>query len=277
MEKKLLALCGLKFNPFAPGLPTSALHCPPAIEDFCWRVEQLVSDGGFALVTGDPGTGKSAALRILAERLSLIRDVTIGLVSRPQASVADFYRELGHLYGVALAPHNRWAGAKALRERWLAHIEASLARPVLLIDEAQEMSTAILSELRLLSSTDLDSKVLLTIVLSGDMRLAARLQTPELLPVTSRIRTRLRTEAVQPPQLREHLLHLLKQAGNPKVMTPGLVATLCEHAAGNLRAMTSMANEMLTLAMHDEIEQLDEPLYLRTFPLEPQTKKRRSA
>jgi hypothetical protein len=59
---------------------------------------------------------------------------------------------MGDLFGVELAPHNRWAGAKVLRDRWQAHIDASLSRPVLIVDEAQEMKPAVLAELRLLSS-----------------------------------------------------------------------------------------------------------------------------
>ena len=150
MNKKLLALYGLKWNPFAPDVPVEALHVTPRIASFCWRVQQLVGEGGFALVTGAPGAGKSVTLRVLAERLSEQRDVKIGLCSRPQANLADFYREMGDLFGVELRPHNRWAGAKVLRERWQTHIDASLARPVLVVDEAQEMLSTVLSELRLL-------------------------------------------------------------------------------------------------------------------------------
>ena len=52
MNKKLLALYGLKWNPFAPDVPAEALQLTPRIESFCWRVEQLAGEGGFALVTG---------------------------------------------------------------------------------------------------------------------------------------------------------------------------------------------------------------------------------
>ena len=66
MSKKHLALYGLKWNPFAPDVPVEALHVTPRTQSFCWRVEQLAQEGGFALVTGAPGTGKSVTLRILA-------------------------------------------------------------------------------------------------------------------------------------------------------------------------------------------------------------------
>ena len=57
--KKLLALWGLKWNPFTPELPGDALLVTAKIENFAWRVEQLVQEGGFALISGESGTGKS--------------------------------------------------------------------------------------------------------------------------------------------------------------------------------------------------------------------------
>jgi type II secretory pathway predicted ATPase ExeA len=274
MNKKLLSLYSLKFNPFSPEVPTSALWITPAIESFCWRIEQQIGEGGFVLATGEPGTGKSAALRILAERLGNLRDVVVGVLSRPQASLADFYRELGYLFSVPLSPHNRWAGAKALREKWLHHIESCLYRPVLLIDEAQEMTSLVFSELRLLSSVDLDSRSILTLVLAGDRRLAARLEEVELLPIASRIRSRLRTEPLTAPQLLQCLTHLLKMAGNPKLMAASLLQTLCEHAAGNLRLLMNMGNDLLAAAIHQERDQIDEKLFFEVFALDPKPAKK---
>src|SRR5258708_39125766 len=132
-----------KWNPLAPDVAVEALHVTRRIESFCWRIQQLVGEGGFALVTGAAGAGKSVTLRLLAERLSEQRDVKVGVCSRPQANLADFYREMGDLFGVELRPHNRWAGAKVLRERWQTHIDASLARPVPIADEPQDMPSTV--------------------------------------------------------------------------------------------------------------------------------------
>lgn len=274
MNKKLLGLYGLKFNPFSPDIPVSAFWVSPPIESFCWRIEQQIGEGGFALAVGQPGTGKSTALRLLSDRLSNLRDLAVGVLTRPQAQLADFYRELGHLFGVALSPHNRWNSSKSLREKWLAHMEASVYRPVLLIDEAQEMNTAVFSELKLLSSADLDSRSILTIILAGDNRLISRLESPELLPIASRIRSRLRLEGFTPKELQEGLNHLLKNAGNPRLMTTGLVQTLCEHAVGNLRLLMNMSNDLLAAASHQEREQLDEKLYFEVFATDPKPSKK---
>ena len=265
MNKKLLSLYGLKWNPFAPEVPVEAFHVGARLDSFCWRVEQLVGEGGFALVTGLSGLGKSVTLRVLAERLSALRDVQIGVLSRPQAGLHDFYRELGELFGVQLQPHNRWGGAKALRERWQAHIDASLCRPVLIIDEGQEMQLAVLNELRLLCSARLDSHLLLTVVLAGDQRLIERFRSEELLPLGSRMRVRLALERATPEELRELIHHALAKAGAPKLMTTELVATLCDHAQGNLRALMNMAGELLATAAQREAAQIDEQLFFDTF------------
>lgn len=266
MNKTLLAVYGLKWNPFSSELPTEALYLPPRLADFFWRIEHVhVREGGFALVHGDPGTGKSVVLRALAERLERSADLMVGVLTHPQSRLADFYRELGDVFGVALRPHNRWAGFKALRERWLAHLEATRLRGVLLVDEAQEMNATTLSELRLLAQARFDSRPLLAIVLAGDARLTEALKHEDLLPLGSRIRCRLTLDYASREELAACLDHLLASAGNPGLMSPALKQTLCEHSGGNYRVLTNLAAQLLATGAQRELPQLDEQLYFEVF------------
>jgi len=202
--------------PFTADVPVEALWTPPSLDHFRWRMEQQVREGGFALITGDPGTGKSVALRLLAHHLATLPDVEVGVVMRPQSGLGDFYREIGALFGVVLAPHNRWAGFKALREKWLVHVEAT----------------------------------------------------------ASRIRVRLNLDYLTPKELLDWLRHAIDQAGNPQLMTPELMTTLAEHAAGNLRVLSIMASDLLALAARRELRQLDQKLYLDAYAQQPRPRSR---
>ena len=275
---KLLALYGLKWNPFSPELPTEALLVSQKIDSFCWRVENaLLREGGFALISGEPGSGKSVVLRLLAGRLSKLHGLVVGVLSHPSSRLADVYRELGELFGIELRPHNRWATFKSLRERWLAHMHETRLRPLLLIDEAQELLPSVLAELRLLSSTQFDSRAVLTVVLAGDGRLAEKLRHVDLRPLDSRIRLRLSMDVATGEELNACLNHLLEQAGNPTLMTEALKSAICDHALGNYRAMTTIAATLLTVALERDLHQLDEKLYFEVFAPEPHKPRRAGA
>ena len=262
---KLLSLYGLKFHPFRPDVPASALFISPSVDSYLRRVELGISDGGFAMITGDPGTGKSVILRLLAERLRALPDVVVGTLEHPQSRTMDFYRELGDVFSVPFAVHNRWAGFKALRSRWGDHISSTHCRPVLIVDEAQETHSAVLNELRILASKDLDSKQLLCVFFAGDARLPERLRAPELLPLGSRIRRRLALDYASPSELLACLEHLLDAAGNASLMTKELKTTLADHAAGNYRVLMNLADELLSVAADRDLPRLDEKLFLEVF------------
>ena len=213
-----------------------------------------------------PGTGKSVALRIVAGRLQAVRDVTVGVIERPQSKSTDFYRELGDIFAVKLAPHNRWGGFKALRERWKTHVASSRIRPVLLIDEAQEMSPDVLCELRILSSADFDATSLLTVVLSGDGRLLELLRQEDLVPLGTRIRTRLVTEAASRERAAGSCFTTRwRRPATRRLMTAELMDTLVDHSAGNYRLLMTMGAELLAYGMAHEVAQLDEKCYLEVF------------
>ena len=264
-DTDLRSLYGLKYNPFLPDVPAQALFTIPGSEHFAQRVQSMAAQGGFALISGDPGLGKSKTLQQIAYRLEQIPDLTVGVMQRPQSALGDFYRELGELFNVGLSPANRYGGFKALRARWQSHCQSTLLRPVLLIDEAQQVSTDCLTELRLLQSHHFDSQSLLFTVLCGDSRLPERFRSADLLPLGSRIGLRLVLLPLSPEQLVDYLSFALDQAGNRQLMSAELIRTLAAHAANNLRVLNQMAAELLAAAVKRNLPRIDESLFFELF------------
>ena len=267
------SLFGLKYNPFLPDLPPEALYDIPGTASFGLRVRSMAEHGGFALITGEPGLGKSKTLQKIAHQLEQIPDLTVGVMQRPQSKLGDFYRELGELFHVNMSPSNRYGGFKALRDRWKSHCQSTLLKPVLLIDEAQQVSSECLTELRILQSHQFDSQSLLFTILCGDNRLPDRFRTADLLPLGSRIGTRLVLEPLSPEQLQDYLDFALEQAGNSQLMSDELILTLSGHAANNLRVLNQMAAELLAEAAQQNLPRIDESLFFKLFS--PQTNKPR--
>lgn len=119
-DPRLRARYGLKYNPFDPQLPTEDIWSAPGFDLFASRIENLTRGGGFAMLTGDVGAGKSKAFQALSGRLSAVPDLVVGIMERPQSSPSDFYRELGRLFAVDLSPANR-----ALQEAWDGYQKAA--------------------------------------------------------------------------------------------------------------------------------------------------------
>lgn len=277
-DRQMMALYGCVHLPFSADIPDRALWIPPTAELFLGRVVRLTSGGGFALIVGETGLGKSKILQAAAARLREIDGLSVGVMQRPQSSVSDFYREMGELFRLNLSPANRYGGFKRLREVWREHAERHLLRPALLVDEAQEMPAACLSELRLLSSDRFDGRNLLTVALSGDARLLHRFRDPSLAPLCGRIRARLNLKAYSDDEMRSFLEHQLEQAGCPALMTAELKDALVGHAGGNLRVLTHMASDLMEAGAAEDASRLDEKLFVETFsPVRPSRGGRRGS
>ena len=259
--RKVLSMYGLKFNPFDSEKPTASILLSKRNGKELWKIENLVMDGGIAAIIGDPGTGKSAFLRYVVDHLEKIPDAQVVHLDRPQSSLADFYRELGAIFHLELRVSYRWGGFSALREKWARHIQSTLLRPVLIVDEAQLMHPQTLTELRLLSSEKFDSRKLLTVILAGDQRLASKLTMPELLPLKSRIRPYIDFSLLAKEELVDMLRHILDSAGNSALMSDDLITLLADQSCGNPRTMMQTGLDLLMAGAVQERDILDESLY----------------
>lgn len=269
MNRTQLNFFSIKFNPFQASVPIDALYVSPKVDSFCRRIEAGLQDGGFSIVTGEPGCGKSVALRLLTHRLSSHRDVLVATMQRPQSKPIDFYRELGEHFSIPVSMSNQWGGFNALRARWVEHIASCRLRPMIIVDEAQEMIDSVFNELRLLTSRSFDSESLLSIVFAGDSRLTDRFRHPNLVPLGTRIRRRLVFDYASHDELASCLRHLIDAAGNSALLSASLQSALVDHAAGNYRVLMNSADELLQAAFERQVSVLDEQLFFDVFATTP--------
>lgn len=93
------------------------------------------------------------------------------------------------------------------------------------------------------------------------------------------LRTRIRFEPDSVHDLSECLRHVLDKAGNAQLLTPGALAALAEHSAGNLRTLMALGQDLLHAAAVREVRQIDEKLFFEVFavtpPKTPDAKRRR--
>ena len=137
------------------------------------------------------------------------------------------------------------------------------------------MQTPVLNELRLLSSIKLDSRIIITIILSGDNRLLEKLKLPSLLPFYSRMRVKMHQDSLSKEELQDILSKAMARAGNGSLMNENLIKILSEHSSGNIRSLMIMSHNLLLEGFKKEINQLTDSLFLELFNYSSSNRKKR--
>lgn len=183
-------------------------------------------DGGFVLLTGEVGTGKTTVCRCFLEQLPDATDVAF--VLNPKLNVEELLAticdELSIPYigdSISVKDYVDCINNFLLRQH------ADGRHTVLIIDEAQNLSADVLEQLRLLTNLETHEKKLLQIVLLGQPELQEMFRQPELRQLSQRVTARFHLNALQAEEVGPYVYHRLAIAGaiDPKSMFPAATIT----------------------------------------------------
>jgi len=178
---------GLKELPFALTPDPRFIYFTPSHTEVMANLHYGIESGkGLIVVTGEVGTGKTTILRWMMQRLD--RTVLVAYIFNPRLSVTEFYQHLASLLDVQkweTKPELLTSLGQALDSRHSRGL-----RTVLIIDEAQGLSPALLEEIRLLSNFESDTAKQLQIVLTGQPELRNVLNYPDLRQLKQRVALR---------------------------------------------------------------------------------------
>lgn len=205
----------------------------------------IVNQAGFTIVTGAIGSGKTTLVRKLVE--SLEGDVVLAVINNTSQSLG------GLLEWIMMAFHQPFENRVYPRlfmdfQNFLHEIHASGKRVVLVIDEAQNLSPAILEELRMLSNANIDS-MMLQLILVGQPELRDILRAPELLQFAQRVSSDYHLQPLSMKDAIAYIDHRIRVAGGqPELFTRSAKIRIYSAADGVPRTINIIADRCLVYA-----------------------------
>lgn len=145
----------------------------------------LGEGGGFAMLTGEVGTGKTTVARAMLSNLD--HSVHAGLILNPTFSNLELLEAICDEFGLEYQSGSSLKTLNQLIHQFLLHNHANGVQTLLVIDEAQHLSAEVLEQLRLLTNLETESQKLLKVLLIGQPELQQKLQMPQLRQLAQRI------------------------------------------------------------------------------------------
>lgn len=247
---------GLSHMPFGSDLPVGKLFRWQAFNDGMAYLTMVVNYRRIGILTGEPGTGKSTILRTFVGSLKDDGHPVIYIAEAGLESRAFNYLVLSAL-GVE-PKRDRTAAKQQLRNCLLEHLE-NMHTPIILIDEAQFLTPAMLEELRLLTNTCYDSISPVALLLAGQTELRTRLTMSHTAAISQRVGLRCHLSPLTASETKDYIEHHLKVSGATRsIFTESACAAVHQHSHGVCRVVNNLATTSLLIAYQDRQSLVDD-------------------
>jgi general secretion pathway protein A len=213
--------------------------------------------GGFVLLTGEVGAGKTTVCRCLLEQIPESCDVAY--IFNPKLTVEELLSTICAEFGIACPPGNKTVKVYIdCINTYLLDAHARGRHTVLIIDEAQNLSADVLEQLRLLTNLETNQRKLLQIILLGQPELATMLAQPELRQLAQRIIARYHLGPLDKQEIAAYVQHRLGVSGVQKLLFPlALMGSLYRLSGGIPRIINVLCDRALLGTYAQNKERVD--------------------
>jgi len=202
---------------------------------------------GFVVITGEIGSGKTTLIESFLKEVQT--DVVVAQINQTQVSAIDFLQAVLVQFGFSPFKMKK-AELIATINNFLIEQYAAGRKVLLIVDEAQNLSMRVLEEIRLLSGVETTKEKVLRIILAGQPELNEKLDAPELVQLTQRIRLRFHLSTLTQAEMRAYIQHRLEVAGggDRQIFTEDTYNELYRYTGGVPRLINTLCDTSMMAA-----------------------------
>ena len=206
---------------------------------------------GFVVITGEIGSGKTTLIETFLRELD--RDVVVAQINQTQVSVIEFLQTLLAQFGFNPFKMKK-AELLTTLNNFLIEQYAAGRKVLLIVDEAQNLSFRVLEEIRMLSGVETTKEKVLRIILAGQPEMNEKLDAPELVQLTQRVRLRFHLSALSQEDMQGFILHRLEVAGSEgrQIFEPDTFPLLYRYTGGVPRLVNTLCDTAMLAAFNDD-------------------------
>ncbi|TLU67256.1 AAA family ATPase [Thalassotalea litorea] len=220
----------------------------------------LGETGGFALLTGEVGTGKTTVSRCLLEQLP--DNAQVAYIINPTLSAIELLASVCDEFGIVYdSQTTSLKGFTDLISSRLLENHSNGMSTLLIIDEAQHLQAEVLEQLRLLTNLETNAKKLLQVILIGQPELQLLLKRQDLRQLAQRITARYHLMPLSAVEVAQYIKHRLKVAGSEQpLFSPSAIRLVHHYSEGVPRLINLICDRALLAAYSQETTQVDNKL-----------------
>ncbi len=211
---------------------------------------------GFTLLTGEVGSGKTTLLRDIINRIS--SDTTLAMIFNTRVDAQQLIGMINEDFGLLSAGKDKVQLLRDLNDFLLAECTAG-RQPIIIIDEAQNLSTDALEEIRLLSNLEADNFKLMQIILVGQPELKQIISKPSLRQLRQRISISCHLNPLNREETEEYIFHRLATVGNRDCVAflDGVFDMIYRFSGGIPRLINLLCDFLMLSAFVEETREID--------------------
>ena len=259
-----LSYFGMEFNPFDKEIDTKFAFETSDLAIMNNRLNYLKDYPGIALFTGNPGLGKTFAIRNFMNTLNpnLFKCIYLSMSS---LTVLEFYRQLAYSLGIEPA-YKKIDIFNQIQETILDLVKNKKIKVIICIDEAQYLKTDIINDLKILANFDMDSKNYFTLILTGQPILNNILNRNVHEALKQRITISYNFSGISKDELNDYINSRLSIChGNTNIFTPQAIEAIFNSSSGAIRVVNNIITKSLIIASAKQQNLINDEIIMEAF------------